>query len=183
MRAEIARLDGIRAQLDAEAASQVNGHDAEPPPLENIPVEAYADDPESAEVAKRESQATELVRFVRSKCDLVHDENTEVYAIDRETREVRHIERRAFRNWLLAAYYDANNRAARAQAFSEALQTLAGVGRHDGELVKVHIRCAAREAGYVIDLAEPGNSRAILVEPGDGTSWTIQASCSSGPSR
>jgi hypothetical protein len=174
MNADFSRLDGIRAQLDAEAAAEgANGQDAPhagPPPFENIPDEAYADDPEAAGTGNRESQATELVRFVRSKCDLLHDENAEVYAIDRQTREVRHIERRPFRNWLLAAYYDASHRAARAQSLSEALQTLAGLGRHEGELVKVHIRCAASEQGYVIDLAEPGNSRAIRVQSG---TWRI----------
>jgi hypothetical protein len=119
---------------------------------------------------KRESQASELVKFVLARCDLAHDENGDVFAIDRKTREVRPIERRAFKNWLLAAYYESSKRAARSQSYAEAVQTLTGIGRHKGELVCILIRCAAVQGGYVIDLAEPGNSRAIRVEPG---SWRI----------
>jgi hypothetical protein len=47
---------------------------------------------------------------------------------------------------------------------------LAGIGLHDGESVEVHIRCAALGDGYVVDLGEPGKSRAIVVRPGG---WTV----------
>lgn len=161
------RLDETGAFLDAPA-QLTNG--AEPPLLEDIPVDAYADDPEAQEKVKRESQASEIVKFVLARTVLVHDENSDVYAIDQQTREMRHIERRSFRNWLQAEFYQAEEKSIRAQAYSEAIQTLAGIGLHKGELVEVYIRCAAIEGSYIIDLAEPGNSRAIRIDAG---SWRI----------
>ena len=119
---------------------------------------------------ERVSQASTLVAFVRDRCRLVHDENGDVYAIENATGEVRNIERRAFKVWLHAEFYGATQKAARSQSVAEALTTLAGVGLHDGELVDIHIRCAALGDGYVIDLGEPGKSRAIVVSPG---SWTV----------
>lgn len=117
-----------------------------------------------------ESQASTLVAFVRERCDLVHDENGDVYGIEKATGEVRNIERRAFRTWLHAEFYTETKRAARSQSTAEALTTVAGIGQHDGELVDVHIRCAPLGGGYVIDLGEPGKSRAVVVRSG---SWSI----------
>ena len=117
-----------------------------------------------------ESQASTLVAFVRDRCRLVHDENGEVYAIENATKEVRNIERKAFKTWLHAEFYTETKKAARSQSVAEALTTLAGIGLHDGELVDVHVRCAALGDGYVIDLGEPGKSRAIVVRPGG---WTV----------
>jgi len=117
-----------------------------------------------------ESQASVLVAFVRDRCELVHDENGDVYAVDKATGEVRNIERRAFRTWLHAEFYESTKKVARSQSVGEALTTLAGIGQHDGEFVEVHIRCAALGEGYVIDLGEPGMSRAIVVRAGG---WTV----------
>jgi hypothetical protein len=118
------------------------------------------------EVDEKESQATSLVNLVLDRCKVVHDENSEVYAIDRVTGEVRHIERRAFKHWLTAAFYESSGKSARSQAFAEALQTLGGLGRHNGTQEEVHIRCAAHDGGYVIDLGQHGNSLAFIVQPG-----------------
>ena len=125
---------------------------------------------EGSEKKGLESQASTLVAFVRARCDLVRDENGEVYGVDRETGEVRHIERRAFKTWLHAEFYTERGKAARSQSVAEALTTLAGIGLHEGELVEVNIRCAALGDGYVIDLGEPGKNRAIVVRPG---SWSL----------
>ncbi len=133
-------------------------------------VEAEITGDSEAEEKKSESQASTLVAFVRDRCRLVHDENGDVYAIENTTGEVRNIERRAFKVWLHAEFYKATEKAARSQSIAEALTTLAGIGLHDGELVEVNIRCAALGEGYVIDLGEPGKSRAIVVSPG---SWTV----------
>jgi hypothetical protein len=127
---------------------------------------------EDEDTGPRESQADALVKFINERCELVHDENGEVYAVDRETRELRHIEWRTFRDWVSAAFYEATGKAARAQSFTEAASVLAGLGRFRGELVDIHIRCARVGSGYAIDLGEPGNSRAILV---DAAGWRIVA--------
>jgi hypothetical protein len=117
-----------------------------------------------------ESQASTLVAFVRDRCELVHDENGDVYGIEHATGEVRNIERRAFRTWLHSEFYAETKKAARSQSVAEALTTLAGIGQHEGKLGEVHIRCAPLRDGYVIDLGEPGKSRAIVVRPGG---WTV----------
>ena len=159
---------------------------ADTPPLEDElpPVDVYENDPACGDfdaegagdagadepASKQESQASTLVAFVRDRCELVHDENGDVYGIEKATGEVRNIERKAFRTWLHAQFYDATKKAARSQSVAEALTTLAGIGQHDGELVEVHIRCAPLSDGYVIDLGEPGKSRAIVVRSG---SWSI----------
>ncbi|MGC8509009.1 MAG: hypothetical protein ACP5NM_12200, partial [Thiomonas sp.] len=117
-----------------------------------------------------ESQASVLVAFVRERCRLVHDQNGGVYAIEHATNEVRNIERKAFKTWLHAKFYTETRKAARSQSVAEALTTLAGIGLHDGEPAEVHIRCAALGDGFVLDLGEPGKSRAIVVRPGG---WTV----------
>lgn len=55
---------------------------------------AYSDEQRPAGTGKR-SQADDVVKLVCSHCELVHDESSNVYAIDRNTREVRHIDRPA----------------------------------------------------------------------------------------
>ena len=149
-------IDATLAALDSLAATEGKNN---------------PDDPtEGGEKKSVESQASTLVAFVRDRCRLVHDENGEVYAVENGTGEVRNIERKAFKTWLHAEFYEATKKAARSQSVAEALTTLAGIGLHDGESVEVHIRCAALGDGYVIDLGEPGKSRAIVVRAGG---WTV----------
>ena len=153
-----------------------------PPQDDGVPpLDAYLDEPAAvgavdddaegkATAGKQESQASTLVAFVRDRCTLVHDENGDVYAIENETNEVRNIERKAFKTWLHAEFYTETKKAARSQSVAEALTTLSGIGLHDGQLAEVHIRCAKLGDGYVIDLGEPGKSRAVVVRPGG---WTV----------
>ena len=164
-------LAAVRAGVEAAAAENPE-HEAEAGERDEVPLEAYGDDSDTHADGdtERNSQASLLVGFVRSRCRLVHDENGDVYAIENATKEVRNIERRSFRTWLHAEFYKTTTKVARAQSVSEALTTLSGIGLHDGELVEVHIRCAPLGDGYVIDLGEPGQSRAIVVRPG---SWTV----------
>lgn len=119
----------------------------------------------------RQSQTSMLVEFVKQRADLLHDDNKDVYAVDRETREVRRIDSRSFRDYLSASFYQAENIAPRDQAFREALGTLAGIGRYHGEQAEVHLRVAGASGVYFLDLAEPGCSRAIRIEAG---AWTVE---------
>ena len=144
--------DDLAAKLDAHAEATKN------------------DTTEGGEKKSVESQASTLVAFVRDRCRLVHDENGEVCAVENGTGEVRNIERKAFKTWLHAEFYTETKKAARSQSVAKALTTLAGIGLHDGEAAEVHIRCAQLGGGYVIDLGEPGKSRAIVVRPGG---WTV----------
>jgi hypothetical protein len=118
-------------------------------------------------------QARQLLRTESARArrrSFLHDENLDVYAMQRTTGEVRHIERRAFRHWLTATYYDTAAKAPRAQSVAEAFMTLAGIGRHKTGLVEVNVRCARFTDHYVIDLDEHGNSCAIRVRTG---AWKV----------
>lgn len=59
-----------------------------------------------AAVSSAASQATNLVRLALALSKLVHDDNGDVYAIDRVTGGVRSIERRAFQQWITAVLAD-----------------------------------------------------------------------------
>jgi hypothetical protein len=85
--------------------------------LDSLAASNSTDGPtEGGEKKLVESQASTLVAFVRDRCRLVHDENGEVYAVDNDTGEVRNIERKAFRTWLHAEFYEATKKAARSQS-------------------------------------------------------------------
>lgn len=133
-------------------------------------LEAPATDPDGEQDDGKQSQASQLVAFVEARVELFHDENKDVFAKDRSTGEVRRIDGRQFRDWLVASFYKDAGKSARDQSVREALSTLTGIGRFDGECLPVHIRVAGAAGRYFLDLAEPGKSRAICIEPGH---WSI----------
>lgn len=121
---------------------------------------------EADEEKERISQASALVAFVQERADLFHDENREVYAQDRESREVRRIDGHPFKDWLLASFYKGTGKSARDQSLREAVGTLSGLGRYDGECKQVSVRVAHIGGAYFLDLGIPGQSRAVKIEPG-----------------
>lgn len=129
---------------------------------------ASANDGDSADETDnvRQSQASQLVAYVESRAELFHDENKDVYVQDHSTGEVRRVDGRQFRDWLVASFYKDAGKSARDQSVREALSTLAGLGRFDGQCLPVHIRVAGSAGQYFLDLAVPGDSRAICIEPG-----------------
>lgn len=114
----------------------------------------------------KQNQASLVVAFVEERADLFHDQNREVFAQDKVTRETRRLEGRQFHDWLVSSLYQATGKAPRDQAVRGALNTLAGLGRYRGSCRDVHIRVAKYNGAYFLDLAEPGNSRAVKIEPG-----------------
>lgn len=132
-------------------------------PANAAPTEAEQDAP-------KQSQASQLVAYMKAHVELFHDVNKDVFAKDLLTGEVRNIESRQFRDWLVASFYRDGGKSARDQSVREALATAAGLGRFDGECLPVHIRVAGTAGRYFLDLAEPGQSRAICIEPGR---WSI----------
>ncbi len=122
---------------------------------------------------EKQSQASLLVKFVEQRFELFHDENKDVFARDRATGEVRNLDTRQFRDALVAGFYSDSGKAPREQSVREALSTLAGLGRFQGDCQEVHRRTAgaAGAAGdYFLDLAGPGSSRAVRIRPGK---WEI----------
>lgn len=110
------------------------------------------------------SQATKLVNFVRERVELFHDENQNVYAMDLTTNENRRLDSRSFTDWLVANYHREKNVSPGSQACKEAITTLGGIARHCGELYHVNIRVAVHNGVYYLDLAEPGQSRAVAIQ-------------------
>ncbi|UVE16814.1 hypothetical protein NVV93_14590 [Pseudomonas sp. LS44] len=121
---------------------------------------------EDREADDKQSQASQLVKFVEQRFELFHDENKDVYTSDRKTGEVRNLASRQFRDCLLAGFYKDTGKSARDQSAREALGTLAGIGRFDGEQRQVNLRFAGAAGDYWLDLAVPGSSSAIRLQPG-----------------
>lgn len=120
--------------------------------------------------AEKISQASLLVDFVVARAELFHDLNAEVYAQDFTTHETRRLDSRAFKDWLVANFYKLTGKSPRDQSVREALVTLGGLARHTGICHEVNVRVALHEGKYYLDLAEPGQSRAICIQTGD---WHI----------
>lgn len=118
---------------------------------------------------RKQSQADQIVGFVRTWNDLFHDDNDVGYARHRGTGEVRPLGSRAFRNWLTAAFYEQTEKAVKDQALREARMTLEGMAMQVHH--PVHIRVAGSAGDYWLDLGIPGSSRAVHLKAG---SWTIE---------
>jgi hypothetical protein len=119
---------------------------------------------------EKQSQASLLVKFVEQRYELFHDQNKDVFAKDRKTGEVRNLSSRQFRDCLQAGFYIDTGKSPRDQSIREALGTLAGLGRFQGEFLPIHLRTAGADGEYFLDLAAPGSSRAVRIRPG---AWEI----------
>lgn len=113
----------------------------------------------------KESQASLLVAFVQERAELFHDENKDAFATLHDSGLTLRLDGRALRDWLSAGFYEAHDKAPRDQSVREALQTLGGLARHRGERRQVSLRIAEHE-GYLIDLCEQDQSRAVHLTPG-----------------
>ena len=118
----------------------------------------------------KKSQSTELVDFVLARCEVFHDANNEVFARINATGEIRRLDSRGMKDWLLAGFYETSEKSARDQSVREAIATLGGVARYKGELRDVHLRVAYHDRAYYLDLGEPGQSRAVRITPG---AWEV----------
>lgn len=118
----------------------------------------------------KQSQASLLVKFVEQRFELFHDQNKDVFAKDRKTGEVRSLGARQFRDCLQAGFYLDTGKSPRDQSIREALGTLAGLGRFQGEFLPIHLRTAGADGEYFLDLAVTGSSRAVRIRPG---AWEI----------
>jgi hypothetical protein len=161
-------VDWLELQLGATAADVLA-----------LPVLASADPqadgtesgpPTNGSDEEKESQATLLIQHVTERCELFHDENHDTYATDYDTRETRRLDARQFKDWLAAGFYEATDKAARDQALREALATLQGLARFRGECKAANIRCAESGGASYLDLAQPGDSQTVRIEPGR---WSI----------
>lgn len=128
------------------------------------------DDEDANDIDKKQSQASQLVKFVEQRFELFHDQNKDVFAKDHKTGEVRSLASRQFRDCLQASFYLDTGKSPRDQSIREALGTLAGLGRFQGAFMPIHLRTAGADGEYFLDLAAPGSSRAVRIRPG---AWEI----------
>lgn len=119
---------------------------------------------------EKQSQASQLVKFVEQRFELFHDQNKEVFARDHKTGEVRNLNSRQFRDCLQAGFYLEIGKSPRDQSIREALGTLAGLGRYQGDCLPINLRSAGGANEYFLDLAVPGSSQAVCIRPG---AWEI----------
>jgi len=129
--------------------------------------------PESEEDAEEEikrSQTDRLVEYAQAHFDLLHDKNGDVFTRESQSGELRRLGGLQFKDRLISGFYEKFKLAVRDQALREALGTLQAIGRYNGEAKDISTRVAKHGQAYYIDLCEPGNSRAIEVNPG---SWRI----------
>ncbi|NDV13543.1 hypothetical protein [Crenobacter caeni] len=143
--------------------------------LESLPmVEIPALAPEHADAGdepagSRDSASTALVRHVQMNCTLYHNQDGDVFARLNGSNQAWKIASTAFRDWLSASFYRATGKVARDQAVKEALASLAGIGRQEGELREAHVRVAKHGNGYLIDL---GDDKWRVVEVSAG-GWQV----------
>ncbi|MBF0675116.1 hypothetical protein [Pseudomonas sp.] len=142
--------------------------------FETLPAEPHNDaqtDKPSSSIGQ--NPATSLVRFVTERFHLFHDDNQVAFCQDRSTGEFFALESRQFRDRILANYYQANGHSLREQPMREALGTLTGLARFQGPCLSVSLRTAEYNGAYYLDLAAPGESRAVRLRRG---SWDIISS-------
>lgn len=157
--------DGL---LELVTASDCHGQKIDTPVFARSeqPAGVQGEPEEESEEKDRQNQASQLTKFVEQRFELFHDANKDVYVRELKTGEVRSLSSRQFRDCLLAGFYSVTGKSPRDQSVREALGTLAGLGRFQGEQRAVHLRMAGSCGEYWIDLAAPGCSRAIRLRPG-----------------
>lgn len=155
--------------LDAGGTAETL-HDLIVSPGNHLPEDADPAEEQSEADDEKQSQASLLVKFVEQRFELFHDQNKDVFAKDRKTGEVRGLGSRQFRDCLQAGFYLDTGKSPRDQSIREALGTLAGLGRFQGEFLPIHLRTAGADGEYFLDLAAPGSSRAVRIRPG---AWEI----------
>jgi len=126
--------------------------------------------PVSEDESPRESQASLLVKFVSERCELFHDQNREAFAHVQDNGRNFRLDGRGFKDWLSAAFFEAEEKSPRDQSIREAVGTLSGLARHRGEQHEVFLRVGIYGGAYYLDMCEPDTSRAIELKPG---SWRV----------
>lgn len=101
-----------------------------------------------------DSNRDRIIQIVQDQCRLGHDpDGRGVAIIDGEkSRQVWYFDGPGFKDWLLAAYFDATNSGVGDMALDTSIATLSAIGKHRGEEMDVHIRAAQHGAAYYLDL-------------------------------
>jgi hypothetical protein len=118
----------------------------------------------------RKSQATRLLELA-NEAVLFHTQDDEAYAriqVKGHT-ETWSLKSRGFHDWMSRRFYQEEGKAPNRQGIKDALDTLSGKARFDGEQRDVYTRIAAHQGAIYIDLADD-NWRIVKITP---EGWTI----------
>ena len=118
----------------------------------------------------RQSQADQIVSFVKEHCELFHDENRTAYACTQARGEVLPLNARAFRDWLAAAFYAEHDKALRDNSLREARMTLEGLAMQEQRPVFVRVAGDAAN-GYWLDLGQRENNLACHIT---SSGWDVK---------
>lgn len=140
--------------LKYRAAFKKANKDIRYPELEKL-INAYApqSDQQDSDVP---GTVENIIAMVQSMGELFMGTNEVPYiktAVD-EHFEVHAIDGSVFKEILSHEYYKAHGRAPKSQQLNDALVTLAGCARYDGEIREVHMRVAKHGKGYLLDMAD-----------------------------
>lgn len=128
-------------------------------------IEGADADADSDDTRERKSQATALVDLA-SCAELFHTPDRKAFATVEvgDHRETVPLRGRDFRDWLSHLFYLSQGKAPGASALQDAVNTLSGRARYDGEECEVHTRVAGHEGNIYLDLCDP-RWRAVRVTP------------------
>ncbi len=118
--------------------------------------------------AKRRSQASVLIE-VTEGAELFHTEDGDTYATIpiKNHSETWALKSRGFRDWLSKRYYDSERSIPNSQAMQDALNTLQGIARHEGQAIEIHTRLAAKDGKiWLICAMKNGGSQRLAQRAG-----------------
>jgi transposase InsO family protein len=107
---------------------------------------------------KKESQATAIVRLATDTgAELWHTPAGDAYISIRVNghRENHRLNSRGSRDYLVRLFYLETGKAPNAAALQDAIATLNGIAKFDGEQHDVHVRVAGNDQCVYLDLADP----------------------------
>jgi hypothetical protein len=154
-----AEKDGPKSRREELGLQLLNRSDAEGA----VPLDSETDDEEPEDSAPRTRMTDDLVVCALANNSFFHDANRDAFAQHNITGETRRVDGQEFRDWLVAEFYGQTGKSPSGIAVKQATDTLAARARFDGQSRDVFVRCAVVDGIYYLDLAQPGNRKAIQV--------------------
>lgn len=98
----------------------------------------------------------QLVEMVEAMGELFHDKSGDGYiTINADGhRKTYALDSVTFKEFVAHRFFKATRKAIKAQQLSDAMMTLTGFAKHDGECREVHIRVAQDGDGYLLDMCD-----------------------------